>query len=239
MRFSRPAGPPDAKSVMKRLIVIKYQVIIGLIKADLDVRAEAIRELKAVGVWSVATPDERAFLKSSIAEVSHQTVVDVSWLMESAECLLWALKILDGVPPYDTQSDTDHLNLLPDENLERQIASAQLRPLEELEDKRGEAELWHWRSRTRKLQESGEPIALPNNLTLDEIVKISSENAASRGLFPAPIGDDFPAFGKPYRALSQEEWFEARSIAMERHRAFNWLCGYAPKNRWDETPTDT
>jgi len=26
---------------------------------------------------------------------------------------------------------------------------------------------------------------------------------------------------------------------MERHKALNWLCGFAPGNRWDETPTDT
>jgi hypothetical protein len=27
------------------------------------------------------------------------------------------------------------------------------------------------------------------------------------------------------------------SIARERHRAFNWLCGYAAD--WDRVPTDT
>lgn len=32
---------------------------------------------------------------------------------------------------------------------------------------------------------------------------------------------------------------DATSIIMERHFALNWLCGMAPGNRWDETPTDT
>ena len=49
----------------------------------------------------------------------------------------------------------------------------------------------------------------------------------------------FLAFGKAYRDLGPEEYAIATSIARERHFALNWLCGHAPGNRWDETPTDT
>jgi len=45
--------------------------------------------------------------------------------------------------------------------------------------------------------------------------------------------------GKAYRDLSAHEWHEVGSIAVQRHFTLNWLCGYAPENRWDETPTDT
>ncbi len=48
---------------------------------------------------------------------------------------------------------------------------------------------------------------------------------------------DFPAFGKPYALISDEEWQIATSIAQERHAAFNWLCGYS--DDWDQVPTDT
>jgi hypothetical protein len=34
------------------------------------------------------------------------------------------------------------------------------------------------------------------------------------------------------------EWSPAVAIARERLHALNWLCGYAPGNRWDETPAD-
>ena len=68
---------------------------------------------------------------------------------------------------------------------------------------------------------------------------MAAEKAASDGLFESPMGGDFSVFGRPYREISGEEWSQATSIAMERHRALNWLCGYAPANRWDETPTDT
>src|SRR5579871_4960160 len=49
---------------------------------------------------------------------------------------------------------------------------------------------------------------------------------------------DFPAFGNPYWDISEEEYSIATSIAVERHQALNWICGRAPNNRWDETPTD-
>ena len=71
----------------------------------------------------------------------------------------------------------------------------------------------------------------------DDIVRRSAEFHAADGLFVA-IDEDYPVFGKAYRDLSDEEWAKVRSITMERHFALNWVCGYAPKHRWDETPTD-
>jgi hypothetical protein len=71
------------------------------------------------------------------------------------------------------------------------------------------------------------------------MLKMTSSKAAEAGDFEAPIDGDFPAFGKPYRDLTEAEFSVAMSIALERHRALNWLCGYAPGNRGRETPTDT
>ncbi len=68
---------------------------------------------------------------------------------------------------------------------------------------------------------------------------MTAAEAHRRGDVPQPIGDDFPVFGKPYREASVEEYDTLTSIATERHRALNWLCGRAPGNRWDRTPTDT
>jgi hypothetical protein len=42
------------------------------------------------------------------------------------------------------------------------------------------------------------------------------------GDIPTPIGDDFPAFGKAYRDLTNEEYSQATSIAVEGHGAL-WL----------------
>jgi hypothetical protein len=53
------------------------------------------------------------------------------------------------------------------------------------------------------------------------------------------VDEDFAVGGKAYRDLSAEEFANVTSITVERHFALNWLCGRAPENRWDETPTAT
>jgi hypothetical protein len=115
----------------------------------------------------------------------------------------------------------------------------------EIDHAREVAEGWRWRSRTRELEEMQHPF--PDSPPMrkaglnswDDVVRFSAPKAAARGMIPPPIDDDSPLFGKAYRDLSADEWSVARSITMERHFALNWLCGYAPGNRWDETPTET
>jgi hypothetical protein len=76
-------------------------------------------------------------------------------------------------------------------------------------------------------------------MTIEVLIGTASAKAALDGIIPTQTGDDFLAFGKAYRDLTKAEYLKATSIAMERHRAFNWLCGLAPGNRWSETPTET
>lgn len=75
--------------------------------------------------------------------------------------------------------------------------------------------------------------------SFDDLAQDAAMAAQERNVFPATIDGDFPAKGKAYRNLTEMEWSEVRSIAMERHKTLNWLCGYAPGNCWDETPTET
>jgi hypothetical protein len=122
------------------------------------------------------------------------------------------------------------------------IKNATLRSADEITKQRDLAELWHWRSRTRQLQESGKmPDTIPGSggKNINEIIQMAATKAAEDGAFPAAIGGDFPAFNKPYRDAISKEFSRLTSIAMERHRAFNWLCGFAPGNRWADTPTET
>jgi hypothetical protein len=71
------------------------------------------------------------------------------------------------------------------------------------------------------------------------MIRMTAQAAAKDGNIPPCIDGDFPACGKPYRDLATEEWSRVRSIAMERHLNFNWLCGYSVDNDWDRTPTHT
>jgi hypothetical protein len=71
------------------------------------------------------------------------------------------------------------------------------------------------------------------------VVRYVAPQAVKLGFIPNAIGEDFPALGRSYRELSADEWSRLRSIAMERHLALNWLCGFAPGNQWSATPTET
>jgi hypothetical protein len=195
--------------------------------------------LKETGLWSAMSSNERAFMLAPLDQIDAQASRNVSWSMESAECLLWALGYVEWMPPYDTQSDVEHLNLSSSDGVVALIRSATLRDAGVISNARDVAELWHWRSRTRQLQESGRPVELPKDLTLVEVIRMAAAKAAADGLFERVIGGDFPALGRSYAQRTADEWAGVASIAMERHKALNWLCGYAPGNKWEETPTET
>jgi len=156
-------------------------------------------------------------------------VVDAVWQAEALGTLLWALGRLE-LPPYDRAFDHDRL-------LATALDGATLRNSDEVDLARRTAKLWHWRARTATLQADGS-IELPERWrSFDQLVAATAVRGHERGLLPRPLRGDFPAFGTVYRELSEEERAEAESIAWERHRALNWLCGLG--SSWDDVPTDT
>lgn len=254
--------PPDAATVMARTIILKYIFVKGLSTPPLEYladckkrwsseqwnrfleevgaqNAQLIQRLRQAQLWNAMDRKEQDFMEANPAEIRHQALVDASWLPDSMVCLLWALGLISELLPYHQQANPELTNKLPAEAADALMKKANLRPGPEIEKQRDVAELWHWRSRMRQLQESGTKHQLPHGMTLERIVQMASAKAAADGAIPSPIGNDFPAFGKAYRDMAAEEYSQATSIAQERHRALNWLCGYAPGNRWSETPTDT
>ena len=75
--------------------------------------------------------------------------------------------------------------------------------------------------------------------SLDDIVRIAAIQAFKNGDIKETINDDFVLKGKAFRDIDKVEFLGATSIIIERHYALNWLCGYSPRNDWDQTPTDT
>jgi hypothetical protein len=255
--------PPAAKTVGQRLIILKHRFQKTIATPPPDYVAQwmknwsehdrveftakmralydrQIQSLRASGLWDEMDKDEQDFLAAGPTEISMQSYIDGNWLSESMVCLLWALGFVPNLPSYDEQVNgkgKTHLAKMPPKLLDEKLA---LRPAHVIAREREIAELWHWRSRTRLLQQQGRmPEQLPGGLNLDQMLQVVSTKAAHDGLIPTPILGDFLAFGKPYRDQTPEEFSIATSIAIERHRAFNWLCGYAPGNHWAETPTNT
>ncbi len=257
------SGKPSVADALRRLACLQVQVVHGATSPprhlldgfrakwsddqwtgflrDIQTRnVKQVADLKQSGLWARLTKAERAFVTAPLLSLTEQQRVDASWLMEGAACLLWALGYLDAIPPYDTQASVELLKSGPNQPMRDLLSSATLRPEAEITRARDAAELWHWRARTRQLQEGGAPsFKLPPGLTFPLIIQDAAEAGLAGGAVTAVLEGDFPAFGAPYRDASAEQYHVLTSIAMERHRAFNWLCGKAPGNRWDRTPTDT
>jgi hypothetical protein len=250
---------PDARSVATRAIILKYVVVTAAAapprgfsdhwsSADRDNFAKMaenkrLEVLDSLGTLkSALTPWEQSYFSKSAATLSRQQQVDAGWRLESFRVLLWALNVTDELLPYDVEAPVEVLRSYPKGGVEASVSSATLRATEAVEEQRSIAELWHWRSRTRELVERGETppaeIREQGFKTFDDIVRAAATLAANNGVTTL-VNGDFSLKGKAYRELNNEEWFEVRSIASERHFALNWLCGYAPSNHWDETPTDT
>jgi hypothetical protein len=156
-------------------------------------------------------------------------IVEALWQGEGLGVLLWAFA-LSELAPYDRPFNYERLLAL-------RAGDGEFRPAEEIDAARETARLWHWRARTSAIQ------ALPDTdlpapwQSFDQLVAAAAMRGHERGLLPRPLRGDFPAFGTVYRQLNRDQQAEAVSIAWERHRALNWLCGLGKK--WDDVPTDT
>jgi len=252
---------PSARETAQRLVILKAQVVHAIStpppgilshramskeeqrqvnQACRKLSDQFIQAMKSQRLWNAMTGEEKEFLASVPPRVNLQQHINATWRIEAVAALMWALRMIPDFPPFDRQTDHYMLRLIPDEDPRQFFERAALLPEEEIERKRSLAELWHWRSRTRQIDEEKRP--LPPKLgfsSYDEIVRKVAGEAARKGELAGLIEEDFAAKGKAYRDLSAEEWSEVRSITVERHRALNWLCGYAPANRWDRTPTET
>jgi hypothetical protein len=173
--------------------------------------------------------DLRAALALLPGSGADPAVVDTVWRGEALGALLWALQLAE-LPPYDRPFDSGEL-VAPDPGAGR------LRDPDEIELERDSARLWHWRARTRDLQQDG-LVELPSRFaTFDQLIAATAMRGYEEGLLPAPMRGDFRAFGKVYRHLTPEQHGEAHAIAVERHHALNWLLGEG--RSWDDVPLDT
>ena len=171
----------------------------------------------------------RAALSSLPEGQEDPAVIEAVWQGEGLGVLLWSLGLVE-LEPYDRPFDAEWLLATP-------TAPGNLRAKPEIEHALETARLWHWRTRTEALR-AADALELPGSWdSLEQLVAVAAMRGYERGLLPSPLRGDFPAFGTGYRDLSHEQRAEVISIAYERHRALEWLCGGG--RSWTETPTDT
>ena len=168
-------------------------------------------------------------LRALPAQAADPAVIEAIWQAEGLGTLLWALGLVE-LPAFDSPFDAEWLLATP-------TAHGNLRARAEIEHAQESARLWHWRARTHALRQ-GDEIDLPPAWTsFEQLIAVAAMHGYERGLLPSPVRGDFAAFGTGYRELSAVQAADAFSIAYERHRALNWLCGEG--RTWDDTTTDT
>ena len=252
-----PTRIVDAQKAAKRLLCLRLfvvragleHVIAQSPKEHTESRDLAIKvfakenqkiyaKFKSDGLWKSLSRQETALLEKPMGGWTEQEITDGSWWAEALAVIEWALGEIDQIPPYDKEVDREAFSskLKKIESYTRYVADAKLRPDAEIAKARDVAEFWLWRARTGQIQKDPKKYPLPKDVTLEEIISKAAAKGEEDGLFKA-IENDFPAFGKPFAKLSDDELWTMQSIAAERLYGLNWLCGYSED--WDEVPTDT
>lgn len=233
---------PDAETVAKRLLcldVLQYRreaedaFLRSEAEADLerieDDAAALIDFLKESRLWDSLSDQEKILLTKPLGEWSDQQYVDVTWRVESLVIMAWSLQFIDRVPAFDEPATGEEtMDALDIDNWREIVSNAKLRDLEEINRLRDLAEVWDWRG-----QMGLPPYDDPDD---ESAVREEAGLAVEDGLLRSLIEGDIPAKGKPYFRLSEEEFDELSSLALERHYALNWLCGYS--DNWDNVPLD-
>jgi hypothetical protein len=240
---------PSKDEVIKRALCIYALVARGEFESTIqdvphptvkELHTEKIRDLNkwitSQGLAKFQSKEEKLSFKKPPGSWSKQEIINASWRTESLGILLWALSLIDTVPPYDREFNQEWvLSKVNAKELKKFCSLAKLRKREEINRERDKAELWHWRFRTTQIMQEG--VKPPAGTTFDDILKQASTYAVKQGSIPSSMENDFSLFGKAYRHLHEKEYQHAGSIARERHFVLNWLSGYSED--WDETPTDT
>lgn len=207
-------------------------------KALIDEAKELNAWLKDEGLRESLSKVEREALKKVPGSWTVRELKDYGWRTEALGVVAWAIGLVAKVPPYDQQWNPKPLfKAVPIlQPTKKFIAQAKLRNAAKILKAREVAENWLWRARTTQVQKEPERYPPPAGWTYEKIITAAAKHWEKEGLFKALKGD-YPALGKPYRKLSEEEWQSCRSIATERLYGLNWVCSYAAD--WDRVPTGT
>lgn len=154
------------------------------------------------------------------------------------QVVLWALGLLETLPPVDQEGDLSQADI---EAIEAPsfLPWARLRSAEAIDLAGRVYDLWHWRGHMSFLEDTG--AAFPETEETRSIGLRSYDDAYrwvvnehhAIDVLPAPIDDDFPVLNKAFRDLTEEERVQVGSIVLRRKNALDWLRGWIRVDDWD------
>lgn len=179
--------------------------------------------LHAEGLWNDVPHQEQRMLARRPGSWSEQEAQECLRRGEYLAALLWSLS-LALMPHWDREADVDAQirAMQPPEGDTREPPSFVLRGRQELANMREAAQTWLARAHTRLIVDL--EMEVPSDVDLDQIVAEAAKSAHARGFAGKPVAGDFPALGKAYRDLDDDEFRRLHIIAAQRLRALDWLC---------------
>jgi hypothetical protein len=218
--------PPDAGRVMRRAFVLAAVANRGLIENEGMAREEIsatsegmLQWLNDLGVSDELEPEEWKVLQRKGGTLEPQSVINSVWRIEGLGVLAWALGLYD-LPVYDQLVSPpdlfEALHFFDSDGGKDLLDRAALRSAEELEAKRIEILMLHWR--LREFGVRGQPC---------DFVALSKKCwFGTFDLAPYRILENDLALGDvPISRADSDLVSTVQSLAHERHIAINWLCG--------------
>ncbi|HLL51115.1 MAG TPA: DUF4272 domain-containing protein [Thermomicrobiales bacterium] len=233
--------PPTV--VAERCIVLASLVRRLWIESSLSVNdpgdwsAEAfdLREwLRAEGIWESLTPAEGDFLQRPAGDLAEDEIAVIAWQAEGLATLGWALRLTTLLPPGVLGDITAVVQAVPApwDDTAAWTRSALLRSESEIATERDRAEIHEWRiaiEGPRRLSSKDE--RREYEAAIADVVR---EARMSRLL--ESDCDDFVVGDRLIASFNDLDLERFSSLAEERLRALNWLCGFGTS--WDEVPLD-
>ena len=186
-----------------------------------DFRNTMLVWLPRAGLTDELEPWELSVLKCPLGKLGDRDRSDSTGNSEGMAVLSWSLGKTD-LPRHDAAVDpkvvANGLGLMADDAAAR-ISSATLRPRKEVEAMSKRLFAAHWRLRDFSL----------NRTETDFKAVGKNPWMGMKGISQLPLIDgDLEINGKPLSKTEEPEWRNCQGIAMERHRAVNWLLGFDP-----------
>jgi hypothetical protein len=228
--------PPTARRVAGRLYTMTAVAARGLLDMNLSMGNRPAYSLEELQRWherldiaDEVEPRENQILQTGAGQLERQDAIDSVWALEELVILAWALGLYP-LPKYDELVNADdllaHLSFLESDVCRRNLAQATLRPAEELVSYNHQIFAFNWRMVEFRLRPRSSDYA--NIVIAGRLFDLSWANLKQ---------GDLTLQGKAIVEADTELIQTMNSLAAGRHRASNWLLGYA--RLYSRVSTDT
>jgi Domain of unknown function (DUF4272) len=235
--FSEPPTP-SAERVAQRAIVLSVVACRGVIdgqRANLQESADLTKRaydwLRARDLQDELSDWERRILNSPFGTLADRDRINASWLSEAVMVLAWSLGKLE-LPGFSEQCDpasaANSLGFLQPTDL-TVLRNPELRSPADLHEYNEFIYNVHWRLRDFSVNR--------RSYNFESLArKAWGDPVLRHGLLIRE--KDICIGGVPISQASERDLRTVTSITQERHRASNWLIGYASEDFYEVT-TDT